>query len=367
MRRLLVLGDSHVQYFNHAARLGLFAPYEFESKRVTGSTASGLTNAKSFTAARPAFLGFLSDKPKNATIVLHLGEVDCGILVWVRAGKNGTAVEDEIARSIASYMTFVDELLNDGWSDIIVTSATLPTINDTDHAGEVASVRRRAVTATFVERTWVTHFFNARLEAETRARGLTFVDASPAFLDSDTGVVNTIFRNQNPADHHMDNLQAGPVWAALIDAALGDDEDVEPRRVLVARQPTAIKTGFKHSKRLPANLVRHVPANARIEARICARRGANLALAGVRSDDIALHPWHRIVCADHWEDIGEVAPAIRSPADPAPPHPARWIGKDAWIGLFNAVIDRGRALVPGYARRRGKGAPLSDPPRTHGE
>lgn len=302
MRHLLVLGDSHVQYFTFAAVNGLFEPFAFKVCRVIGATAAGLTNPNSFTAARPAFLSFLEKKPKDSVVVMHLGEVDCGILVWVRSQKNGTTVEQEVERAIDAYMTFIDELRADGWHDIVLTSATLPTINDEDQNGEIISIRRQAVSASQAARTVATHLFNNRLAAEAAARGLTFIDAKPVAIDPETQLVDTRFRNRNPADHHMDDAWAGLMWSELLAGKLRPTPPVKKQR-FVAKTDTFIKTMLLPSGDLPPEHVVACPRGARITGRPVKTKGGNIILRDVSSPNVDLLGCHRVLYAAHWKTL----------------------------------------------------------------
>ena len=300
MEHLLVLGDSHVQYFNFAATQGLFEPFNYQSCRVTGTTAAGLTNPNSFTAARPLFLSFLEQWPKDSHVVLHLGEVDCGILVWVRSQKNGTPVEIEIERSVESYMHFVDELLASGRTRIILTSATVPTINDNDHAGEIISMRRKAVSASQRERTDVTIRFNERLASEAERRRLVFADARNEVIDPISGLGYAKYRNKNPRDHHMDNLRAGVMWAAQLNKVL-DQKRLGAMQHFTATADTLIKSTPLHSNKQPGEHLVRCPAGTRLSGRLAKASKGSTILADVTSPDVAISAHHRIIFADHWK------------------------------------------------------------------
>ena len=81
------LGDSHVRYFKKAAKLGLLSPHELSGVEVGGATAVGMRNPSAKTNALGRFRDWIRDKPRKAIVVLHLGEVDCGYVIWYRADK----------------------------------------------------------------------------------------------------------------------------------------------------------------------------------------------------------------------------------------------------------------------------------------
>src|SRR5699024_6294695 len=118
-------------------------------------------NAKTNAIGR--FRTWIADKSRNSIIIMHLGEVDCGFVIWYRASKYGEPVENQLRQSIDAYFEFVDELIADGFQNIIVTGATLPTIADDDQVGEVV-MQRSAIEATQSERTELTHVYNSRLK-----------------------------------------------------------------------------------------------------------------------------------------------------------------------------------------------------------
>lgn len=302
MKQIIGLGDSHLQYFSFAAANGLLSPYEFHGCRVPGATASGLMNEKSATDARSSFINFLKGRDKKSIILLHLGEVDCGILVWLRSQKNGTSVEREVPRSIETYMSFVDELLVDGWKKIIITSATLPTINDNDHSGDVISIRRQAVSATQKDRTDVTHFFNAELAREATRRGLSFVDAKTEVVDLATGMVDTRFRNKNPADHHMDNVQAGVMWASLLNKHIKIPRGGAYSH-FVAKEDTLLKTIPLRSNKLTSEHYVLCKKGTKIRGRVVSSLNGCNVLHSVSSPDISLADRHRVAFQSHWHQL----------------------------------------------------------------
>ena len=149
---VLFLGDSHTQYFSWAIRHHLFAPRQVQGKEVGGATAVGMRNPNSLTDAIGIFRAFMADKNRDAIVVTHMGEVDCGYVIWYRAGKYGDSTTHQLEESIAAYFEFVDELRGQGFHRFVITGATLPTINDTDQIGDVIE-KRKGISATMRERT----------------------------------------------------------------------------------------------------------------------------------------------------------------------------------------------------------------------
>lgn len=215
---LLFLGDSHLEAFKHAADNGLI-PNNCSFVSVGGATAIGLRNPNSATDALKTFRAKAIPALPNTIPIIHLGEVDCGFVIWWRAKKHGEAIESQMSASIAAYFEFVDLLLEAGYPSVLITGATVPTIRDGADFGEVAN-KRREVDATLLERTRLTLQYNRHLEKGARARRVPYVDIAGHVLDPRTGTILNEFRNTNPLDHHLAPEKAGPLWADQIIRAL---------------------------------------------------------------------------------------------------------------------------------------------------
>ncbi|GAB3110445.1 hypothetical protein GCM10027288_24560 [Bordetella tumbae] len=266
-----------------------------------GATAAGLINPDSITAAAPKFRKFLKRQPKDATLVFHLGEVDCGILIWMRVQKNASSLQAELRRSVAAYFSFIDELIGEGYRDIIITSATLPTINDFDQLGAVVNERRSKVTATQVERTQLTLDFNRYLQTEALSRGLGFVDVSSEMLNSTSGVVDTSFRNKNPANHHMDNNMAATIWASAISKKLFAQRNIDlPSGIWQATSNTLLKAYVSPYRSLRDAHKFSVSVGQTLSAKIAGYRRGHVFIVDASLDGVNLSPELRYIFVKHW-------------------------------------------------------------------
>ncbi|WP_347464028.1 hypothetical protein ABEF85_14740 [Acinetobacter thermotolerans] len=214
---LIFLTDSHGLYMARAIKNDLLHPFNIKVKRMNGATVSGLKNPNSFTAASKDYEKLLSTKkPKNTKIFMQLGEVDCGILLWLKAQKNGTDVLYECDKTIQDYINYVKKLNTLGFDKIILTSPTLPTITDDDDIGEIKSLRRKQIKATYRERTDLTLYFNKMLKEACQLHKIDYIDLTEDFLDYKTMLCKERFRNSNIEDHHMEYDEASIVWAKAI-------------------------------------------------------------------------------------------------------------------------------------------------------
>ncbi len=136
-------------------------------------------------------------RPANAYITL-LGEVDTGFVIWYRAQKYQTPVNEMLELAVSNYERLIEELRERG--PVIVISAPLPTIPDVNPCGEVADLRRE-VKASRQQRTELTLLFNRRVQEICKKVGTCFVDLDVESL-ADDGLVKKALLNRNPCDHH---------------------------------------------------------------------------------------------------------------------------------------------------------------------
>lgn len=166
---------------------------------VIGATASGLENPNTRTQAYPIFKEAVERSPAE-TIIVMLGEVDTGFVIWYRANKYRESVSAMKARAIVSYSRFLLEVAARG--EVICISTPLPTIQDGNDWGEVANARRE-VTASQRERTALTLEFNREMQAFCGQHGIRYVMLDQASLGED-GIVRPSLLNPDPRDHHYD-------------------------------------------------------------------------------------------------------------------------------------------------------------------
>lgn len=216
-QHVVCIGDSHVTVLSKVHVPGV----RFQVRRVVGATASGLLNEKSATRTRRKLLQRLGEARRWQSIVIQLGEVDCGYLIWRRAERYGLDIEEQLELSLATYSTFLTEVLGRNFREVIVLSAPLPTIGDarSEWEGSVASARKD-ITATQAERTALTLRFNDRLKARCESLGVTFVDVTTGQLDPATGLIDTRFVRMTNRNHHLADAPYGALIASELGAVL---------------------------------------------------------------------------------------------------------------------------------------------------
>ena len=314
---VLFLGDSHVKYFRVAAEHHLFAPRRMEGREVGGATAVGMRNPNAMTNALGKFRDFMRDRDTRSIVVMQLGEVDCGYVIWYRAQKYDDSVESQLEESIATYFAYLDDLRSSGFTRIVVTGATLPTITDSDQEGEVV-VKRSGIKATQRERTDLTFRYNARLKAEAERRGLLYTEVTDDVLDPDTRLVRSAFRNRTPTDHHMHYPLAAAVWAARLNACL---DRLDPLAASV-RTLRAVAPSFATGLTLAAD---DLPDELRVSTRpgdvltaeVRAEAGDVLVLDNATLNGKRLDPRIRLVRTDAWASLPAASRAAEYSDRPA--------------------------------------------------
>ncbi len=177
MREILILGDSHTPIFNHELFKEKFPDLFFNIHTVVGATASGLENPNSKTKAYPIFREAIKKSTAKQVIVM-LGEVDTGFVIWYRAQKYQESVASMMDKAIESYSRFLLELAMR--FEVVCISTPLPTIQDGNDWGDIANARRD-VTALLVERTALTLEFNRIMQLFCRQNNIRYLMLDPTF------------------------------------------------------------------------------------------------------------------------------------------------------------------------------------------
>lgn len=202
MREILVFGDSHSPVFNHPLFKEKFPNLFFNVLTVIGATASGLENPNSTTQAYPVFREAVRQTAAKQIIVM-LGEVDTGFVIWYRAQKYREPVAAMMDKAITSYSRFLVELKMR--FEVVCISAPLPTIQDGNDWGDVANARRE-VTASQLERTALTLEFNRIMQRFCAQNGIRYIMLDDLSL-GEHGIVKAGLLNSDSSDHHYDQDQ----------------------------------------------------------------------------------------------------------------------------------------------------------------
>ncbi len=204
-KTIYVFGDSHAFVFPYINKRYPFYSYYFDTTAITGATAVGMRNPNSKTNALPIFQNKISSiKDKSSTLLFLLGEIDTGFVIWYRADKYNESVDKQLEESINAYQKFLLAIQNQGFKNIIIQSAPLPTIKDNQTWGKIANLRKE-VNANQIERTQLTLEYNKRLKNIAKQNGYHFLDLDQYLLNKNSSLIDNKYLNKDANDHHLDN------------------------------------------------------------------------------------------------------------------------------------------------------------------
>lgn len=166
----------------------------------------GLANPHSKTKAMPIFMDYLDTIDTKDYVVFCLGEVDCGFVIWYRAEKHITTVQEQFNESLNNYFGLLGKYLEKILSDhLVLCSVPLPTIPDNKKVTSEVANKRLGIKASILDRTRLTIKYNEKLREFCKQYGLQYLDLQSLTLDEKTGVVSDEYLNQNSSDHHLDS------------------------------------------------------------------------------------------------------------------------------------------------------------------
>ena len=122
-----MIGDSHASIFNNKQLKKSLSHLNLSVCWVGGATVSGLESPNSKTQALPLFTEAYEKCTPDYVIVL-IGEVDTGFVMWWRAEKYDKPIEDMLDNSVEFYSKLLQQFK--GRDKTIAISTPLPTIND---------------------------------------------------------------------------------------------------------------------------------------------------------------------------------------------------------------------------------------------
>lgn len=202
-RALHCIGDSHARVFERIAQdPDLLPDTRIDVVWVLGATALGLANPNSRTDALPRFRQLVRRIPHDETLVVLLGEVDCGYLLWYRAQTRPTSVDAEFERSLVNYQAFLADLLDQGFQQLVVATVPPPTVDDYTRWTGLDNARS-TVTASLPERAELTRRYNDRLREWARGHGVAMLDYEGDVLDPHTKLVRDGYRDPDVENHHL--------------------------------------------------------------------------------------------------------------------------------------------------------------------
>ncbi len=223
--KILVLGDSHSEVFKYidTHHKDYFFPYVCT---IAGATAQGAVNINSKTNALQEFNELIDNYGRTTNrLLIMLGEVDCGFLIWARAKRLGISVDEQIDLSITNLFQFIHNVLenpNNNYqkSDIIVAGSILPVIEDNTALEHLNGGRAEADISQEI-RTEKTLEYNKLLKERCVEKGYNYIDITDYTMGED-GLIDTYYtRKENEfygdLDHHLDCNKTNTLWQREIE------------------------------------------------------------------------------------------------------------------------------------------------------
>jgi len=212
---VLVLGDSHAVVFNNPVFRKEFPNCYFRVISIGGATVSGLKNPNSVTQAMPRFKKGL-ERSQAKKVVILLGEVDTGFVIWHRACKYNESVTEMLNIAAESYQKFLAHV--NKVKQVVCISTPLPTIKDGENKGVVANLRKEIV-ASQLERTELTIEFNRIIESFCKTNKIAYLSLDKVSLGQD-GLVCKKLLNNDIYDHHYNGKRYSELIASELKTIL---------------------------------------------------------------------------------------------------------------------------------------------------
>lgn len=213
MINILVLGDSHTQVFSYCNQKQ--DKIKFDVIAVGGATAQGIVNPNSKTDALSIYKDYLKNIKRNyySYIIINLGEVDCGFVIWYRKNKYNISVDEQLALTTNNLFKFIDTEIKPYFasSTIIINGSILPTIKDNTDVKYLLGARSE-VNTPLIDRTLLTLRYNDMLKNYSSINGHKYMDITCHIIDNVNKIVDQQFLNANIYDHHLDNDKTYQLW-----------------------------------------------------------------------------------------------------------------------------------------------------------
>jgi hypothetical protein len=153
-------------------------------------------------------------KDKNFEyIIINLGEVDCGFVIWYRKDKYNITIEEQLKITTHNLFNFINLEILPYFKHckIIINGSVLPSIKDNTDKKYLSGARSQ-INASQLERTQLTIKYNDILKNYCLVNGCNYMDITNDILDNKTNLINTKFLNKNVYDPHLDNENTYNLW-----------------------------------------------------------------------------------------------------------------------------------------------------------
>ncbi|KKL45029.1 hypothetical protein LCGC14_2359780 [marine sediment metagenome] len=218
MKNMLVLGDSHSTIFRYCN--GKTQKFNFNVLDIGGATAQGAVNPNSKTDALKIFTRKLETiNTKNIDyIMIMLGEVDCGFVIWVRSKRYNINVDEQIDISVDNLFSFIENIVRKYFKSyqIIIVGSVLPIIKDSTDKRFINGARAE-VDASQEIITKKTIEYNLKLKNKAKVLGFHYIDITNLTMNTETNLIDDIYLSSIPHDHHLNKQKSYKLWLNILD------------------------------------------------------------------------------------------------------------------------------------------------------
>lgn len=263
---LTVFGDSHTKIFSYINEVAEFNVFRVVC--VPGATALGAVRPDSKTNALSKFREVFRDKSLVISkLIIQLGEVDCGFLVWLLAQKRGGTSFKYLKRSINNLSFFVEEVLDCRSelkpSDINIISVPYSIGVDVQSRKFLHGLRSE-VSITKIQIDEAIDFYNNGLKSICVKKGYRYIDATNIYCTYSKSIYPLCLPSSK-YEHHLNFRYS---WGLLLSALLGEKDahiresrnDRFKRQSMVNKIKKNVEQYAKKSKLL-INVIRRIKFN----------------------------------------------------------------------------------------------------------
>ncbi len=121
------------------------------------------------------------------------------------------SIEQTIQLSIFGYEKLIKHLKSLNNKTIIITGAILPTLKDSQKAGESA-VLRNTINISQLKRTNLILKYNEALQKLSNQYNLSYIDITNETINKNTGMIKDYYLHDSKIDHHQSFKKTSLLW-----------------------------------------------------------------------------------------------------------------------------------------------------------
>lgn len=212
-KKILTFGDSHSRVFKYIDEQ--IDGIQIDSFVIGSSSAQGTINPNSVSNFLNEFTKFIdesNDISEYDKIVIMVGEIDCGSLIWTESMKKKTTIDHQLSVSTGNLFEFIKKYVLDHFDSnkIVICGSILPTIADDVKWGNSRNIRK-GTNASQSDKTKLTIEFNNILKEFSINNNINYIDITDDII-SDSGLIDSEYLDDDELEHHLPNDKIWKFW-----------------------------------------------------------------------------------------------------------------------------------------------------------